>query len=120
MSDTIGRITVPSLASLGQTLPLTSDVGFGFAQERLVVVHRFGELDAKAEQRFAVGLGPRKFAFMASISRSATATRSSRFKVRVHRPVPPARELEHRDPTVERPHRKLYHRWHAAVHCAVL
>jgi hypothetical protein len=27
------------------------------------VVHRFGELDAKAEQRFAVGLGPRKFAF---------------------------------------------------------
>jgi hypothetical protein len=63
MPDTIGRITVPSLASSGQTFPLTSDIGFGFAQDRPVVVHRFGELDAKAEQRFAVGLGPRKFAF---------------------------------------------------------
>ncbi len=63
MSDTIGRISVPSLVSSGQTFPLTSDIGFGFAQERLVVVHRFGELDARAEQRFAVGLGPRKFVF---------------------------------------------------------
>src|SRR5579871_2577143 len=63
MSDTIGRITVPSLVSSGLTFPLTSDFGYGFTQDRPVVVHRFGELDAKAEQRFAVGLGPRKFAF---------------------------------------------------------
>jgi hypothetical protein len=63
MSDTIGRITVPALVSSGQTFPLTSDIGYGFSQDRPVVVHRFGELDAKAEQRFAVGLGPRKFAF---------------------------------------------------------
>jgi hypothetical protein len=63
MSDTIGRISVPSLVSSGQTFPLTSDVSFGFSQDRPVVVHRFGELDAKAEQRFAVGLGPRKFPF---------------------------------------------------------
>ena len=27
------------------------------------MMHQFGELDAKAEQRFAVGIGPRKFAF---------------------------------------------------------
>ncbi len=63
MSDTIGRITVPSLVSSGLTFPLTSDFGYGFTQDRPVVVHRFGELDAKAEQRFAVGLGPRKFSF---------------------------------------------------------
>jgi hypothetical protein len=63
MPDTIGRITVPTLVSSGLTFPLTSDIGYGFSQDRPVVVHRFGELDAKAEQRFAVGLGPRKFAF---------------------------------------------------------
>ncbi|HZT29237.1 MAG TPA: hypothetical protein VFA33_05105 [Bryobacteraceae bacterium] len=62
---------MPSLAlstggiGLQNTLvfPLASDFGYGFTQDRPVVVHRFGELDAKAEQRFAVGLGPRKFAF---------------------------------------------------------
>jgi hypothetical protein len=63
MSDTIGRISVPPLVDSGLTFPLTSDFGYGFTQERPVVVHQFGELDAKAEQRFAVGIGPRKFAF---------------------------------------------------------
>ena len=63
MSDAIGRITVPALVSSGLTFPFTSDIGYGFTQDRPVVVHRFGELDAKAEQRFAVGIGPRKFAF---------------------------------------------------------
>jgi hypothetical protein len=63
MSDTIGRISVPALVDSGLTFPLTSDFGYGFTQERPVVVHQFGELDAKAEQRFAVGIGPRKFAF---------------------------------------------------------
>src|SRR5579885_2070728 len=63
MPDTIGRIPVPTLADSGLTFPLTSDFGYGFSQDRPVVVHQFGELDAKAEQRYAVGLGPRKFAF---------------------------------------------------------
>lgn len=63
MSDTIGRISVPALVDSGLTFPLTSDFGYGFTQERPVVVHQFGALDAKAEQRFAVGIGPRKFAF---------------------------------------------------------
>jgi hypothetical protein len=63
MPDTIGRIPVPTLADSGLTFPLTSDFGYGFTQDRPVVVHQFGELDAKAEQRYAVGIGPRKFAF---------------------------------------------------------
>jgi hypothetical protein len=63
MSDTIGRISVPALVDSGLTFPLTSDFGHGFSQDCPVVVHQFGELDAKAEQRYAVGLGPRKFAF---------------------------------------------------------
>jgi hypothetical protein len=63
MPDTIGRISVPVLIDSGLTFPFTSDFGHGFSQERPVVAHQFGELDAKAEQRFAVGIGPRKFAF---------------------------------------------------------
>ena len=63
MSDTIGRMSVPTLVDSGLTFPLTSDFGYGFTQDRPVVVHQFGELDAKAEQRYAVGIGPRKFAF---------------------------------------------------------
>jgi hypothetical protein len=63
MSDTIGRISVPTLVDSGLTFPLAGDMSYGFSQDRPVVVHRFGELDAKAEQRFAVGIGPRKFAF---------------------------------------------------------
>ena len=63
MPDAIGRITVPTLVDSGLTFSLTSDMGYGFTQDRPVVTHRLGELDAKAEQRFAVGLGPRKFAF---------------------------------------------------------
>jgi hypothetical protein len=63
MSDTIGRITVPQLVSSGLTFPLTGDQNYGFTQERPVIVHRFGSLDAKQEQRFEAGIGPRKFAF---------------------------------------------------------
>jgi len=63
MSDTIGRITIPALVDSGLTFPLTTDFPFGFTQDRPVVMHQFGELDAKAEQRFAVGVGPRKFSF---------------------------------------------------------
>ena len=63
MTDTIGRIQIPTIVDSGLTFPLTSDFGFGFSQRRPVVVHPFGDLDAKAEQRYAVGVGPRKHAF---------------------------------------------------------
>ena len=71
MSDTIGRITVPSIVlSTGgagisgtQVFPLTSWTPFGFSVDRPVVVHRFGSLDAKQEQRYYTGIGPRKFQF---------------------------------------------------------
>ena len=63
MSDTIGRITVPTVVNSGQTFPLTTQYPFGFSVERPVIVHRFGSLDAKQEQRYYVGIGPRKFQF---------------------------------------------------------
>ncbi|MGD0497537.1 MAG: hypothetical protein ABSC23_03775 [Bryobacteraceae bacterium] len=63
MSDTIGRIPVPDLVSSGLTFPLTGDQNYGFSQDRPVIIHRFGSLDAKQEQRFLAGTGPRKFAF---------------------------------------------------------
>jgi len=63
MSHEIGRITVPALVSSGLTFPLVTDQNYGFTQDRPVVVHRFGSLDAKQEQRFVAGIGPRKFAF---------------------------------------------------------
>ena len=63
MSDSIGRIAVPDLVDSGLTFPLKPDAGFGMTQDCQVVVHEFGALDAKLEQRYAVGLGPRKFAF---------------------------------------------------------
>jgi hypothetical protein len=63
MSDTIGRVTVPTVINSGQTFPLTTQYPFGFSVERPVIVHRFGSLDAKQEQRYYVGIGPRKFQF---------------------------------------------------------
>jgi hypothetical protein len=45
----------------GQTFPLTTQYPFGFSVERPVIVHRFGSLDAKQEQRCYVGIAPRKF-----------------------------------------------------------
>ena len=63
MSDTIGRITVPTVVNSGQTFPLTTQYPFGFSVERPVIVHRFGSLDAKQEQRYYAGIGPRKFQF---------------------------------------------------------
>ena len=63
MSDQIGRITVPTVINSGQTFPLTTQYPFGFSVERPVIVHRFGSLDAKQEQRYYVGIGPRKFQF---------------------------------------------------------
>src|ERR1035437_832691 len=63
MSDSICRITVPTVINSGQTFPLTTQYPFGFSVERPVIVHRFGSLDAKQEQRYYVGIGPRKFQF---------------------------------------------------------
>ena len=62
--DTIGRITVPGIVNSGQTFPLTTELSsYGFSVERPVVGHRFGSMDAKQEQRFYSGIGPRKFRF---------------------------------------------------------
>jgi hypothetical protein len=63
MSDTIGRIAVPTVLNSGQTFPFTTQHPFGFSVERQVIVHRFGSLDAKQEQRYYAGIGPRKFQF---------------------------------------------------------
>jgi len=63
MPDTIGRIAVPTVTNSSQTFPLTTQYPFGFSVERPVIVHRFGSLDAKQEQRYYVGIGPRKFQF---------------------------------------------------------
>jgi hypothetical protein len=63
MSDSIGRVTVPAVTNSGQTFPLTTQYPFGFSVERAVIVHRFGTLDAKQEQRYYAGIGPRKLQF---------------------------------------------------------
>jgi len=63
MSDTIGRIAVPTVINSGQTFPLTTQYPFSFSVERPVIVNRFGSLDARKEQRYYVGIGPRKFQF---------------------------------------------------------
>jgi len=63
MSDLIGRVAVPTVIHSGQTFPLTTQYPFGFSVERSVIVHRFGSLDAKQEQRYYAGIGPRKFQF---------------------------------------------------------
>jgi hypothetical protein len=63
MSDIIGRITVPTVINSAQTFRLTMQHPFGLSVERPVIVHRLGSLDAKQEQRYYVGIGPRKFQF---------------------------------------------------------
>ena len=69
MSDTIGRITVPAVVNSGLTFPLTTQFPFGFSVDRPMIVHRFGSLDAKQEQRYFVGIGPRKFQFKRAVIR---------------------------------------------------
>lgn len=63
MSDSIGRVTVPTPTASGLTFPLVPDMGYGTTRQFPVVTHRFGELATKAQQTFAVGIGPRRFAF---------------------------------------------------------
>lgn len=62
MSDTIGRITVPSITTSG-AFPLVSRWPYGIAQKRPGVIHQFGSANAKIEQRFFVGSPARRFTF---------------------------------------------------------
>jgi len=48
------------LTNSGQTFPLTTRYPFGFSVERPVIVHRFGSLEAKQEQRFLFRHRPRR------------------------------------------------------------
>lgn len=75
MSDSIGRITVPSPVDSGLTFPLISDFPYGLTRDFPIITHHFGELATQAEQRFQVGVGPRKFQFRrAVLSRSDRGT----------------------------------------------
>jgi hypothetical protein len=48
------------VANSGQTFPLSTRYLVGFSVERPAIEHRFGSLDAEQEQRYYVGIGPRK------------------------------------------------------------
>jgi hypothetical protein len=63
MSDSIGRISVPTPTASGLTWPLTSDFPYATSRPYPTVTHRFGELVTKAQQVFQVGIGPQKFSF---------------------------------------------------------
>lgn len=75
MSDFLGRIAVATPTPSGLTWGLVSDFGYGTAQSFPIITHRFGELATKAEQRYQVGIGPRKFRFQrARLSRTDRTT----------------------------------------------
>lgn len=62
MADFIGRIAVPSqFASVA--FPLRTDFGHGRAKKRNVIVHQFGDLTGKVEQRFYVGSPATRYTF---------------------------------------------------------
>ena len=71
MPDSIGRSAGPSVTlSTGvaglqgtQIFPLLTQPPFGVSVARAVITHRFGSLDAKQEQRYYAGIGPRTFQF---------------------------------------------------------
>lgn len=62
MPDFIGPIEVPEIAPSG-TFPLAPDYPHGVALERRVAVHRFGSANAKIEQRYLLGGGPKRYIF---------------------------------------------------------
>lgn len=66
MSDMIGRIPVPAVVASGTTFPLKTEFGNGFSQSYPIIVHKFGQNDAKSEQRYQVGIGPKKHRFIRS------------------------------------------------------
>lgn len=64
MSDTLGRITVPSPTASGLVFPLTTDFPAGMSRPIPIIEHRFGSNQTMGVQRFMVGFGPRKFPFI--------------------------------------------------------
>jgi hypothetical protein len=62
MSDTIGRITVPSVTA-SAVFPLRTEFPHGSARRRTVITHQFGSANAKIEQRFFVGDGATRYTF---------------------------------------------------------
>jgi len=62
MSDTIGRITVPSVTA-SAVFPLRTEFPHGCARKRSVIAHQFGSANAKMEQRFYVGDGATRYTF---------------------------------------------------------
>ena len=67
MPDSIGRISVPSPVDSGSTFPLKPDYGYSFSQDRPIITHQFGSGDTKIEQRFEIGIGPRRFTFRRAV-----------------------------------------------------
>jgi hypothetical protein len=59
--NTICRTPSPRQTNSGETLPLTKQYPFGFSVERPVIVHHFGTLGAKQEQRYYLGIGRASF-----------------------------------------------------------
>jgi hypothetical protein len=52
MSDTIGRINVPTLINSGQTFPLTTQYPFGFSVELPVIVQSLRQPQRQAGAAF--------------------------------------------------------------------
>lgn len=85
MADSLGRISIPDPVASSATFPLRvtrvsgtkfgSGTDYGYAQtiDRPIITHQYGSVSSKIEQRFQVGLGPRKFTF-----RKATMTYAER------------------------------------------
>lgn len=63
MPDLLGRIAVPTPSTSGLSWPLTSEYAFIQSRPFPIVTHSFGERASLTTQRFAVGIGPRRFEF---------------------------------------------------------
>lgn len=61
MSDTLGRITVPSPVSSGSTWSLVSDYPVGLDWDFPIITHRFQARATLSMQRYQVGVGNRHF-----------------------------------------------------------
>src|SRR6185312_6401813 len=62
MADVIGRISVPTVLP-SAAFPLRTDFGHGRAKARNVIVHQFGDVTGKVEQRFYVGSPATRYTF---------------------------------------------------------
>jgi hypothetical protein len=70
MPDSIGRITVPTIASSGLTFPFKTQWPHGRALRRPVVVHQLGSANNKIEQRFYQGTPAERFTFSQQLNRA--------------------------------------------------